>query len=174
MGDMLESIYMTVVSTVSLVGMFFILYLIMRATTSRWREFEALYPARDAAKPVFTVKAGAIRIAQPGFRFGHLSGDLKSRVYPPVTFDLYAEGLSLSVMPPFKYGCRDLFLPFAKMTVEPAPWTIGKGDYGLRMEGVEGIEIQVYSTTIAALSEHSEVLRLMVKRADLLREQRDT
>ena len=77
-------------------------------------------------------------------------------------------------MPPFKYGCRDLFLPFAKMTVEPAPWTIGKGDYGLRMEGVEGIEIQAYSTTIDALAEHSEVLRLMVKRADLLREQRDT
>ena len=93
MGDMLESIYMTVVSTVSLVGMFFILYLIMRATTSRWREFEALYPARDAGKPVFTEKAGAIRIAQPGFRFGHLSGDLKSRVYPPVT------GLTFPVAP---------------------------------------------------------------------------
>lgn len=167
MGDLVEQIYMGTVSIVSLAGVFGVLYLIMRASNSRWREFERKYLARDLSEPLALVQAGAVRIAQPGFRFGHLSGDLKARVFPPARVGVYAEGLSVAIKPPFKYGCRDLFLPFKHMTIEPAPWTIGEVDYGVRMDGVEGIEIQFYSTTLKELAPASQMLELMLRRAEL-------
>ena len=74
-------------------------------------------------------------------------------------------------MPPFRYGCRDLFLPFAKMTVELAAWDLLDNEYGIQMEGVDGIEILMFSNVMQWSAEHSEILGLMLKRAELLREE---
>lgn len=169
MGDILEQVYMTLVSTLSLAFFGGLAFYIIYASNSRWREFELLYAAFEPRDPLAKKLAGAVRISQSGFRWGHLSGDLKSHRHPPVMVGIHRDGLSLSIVPPFRYGCRDLFLPFDKMTVEPAAWDISNGDYGIRMEGVDGIEILMFSNVLEWAAEKSEILGLMLQRAEMVR-----
>jgi hypothetical protein len=169
MGEILEQLYMTLVSVLSLAFFGGVAFYIMHASTGRWRDYERLYVATDLKKPIAKKMTGMVRISQPGFRFGHLSGDLKSHRHPPVMVGIYSDGLSLSIVPPFKYGCRDLFLPFAKMTIEPAAWDLLSKEYGIRMEGVDGIEILMFSNILQWAAEKSEILHLMLQRAELVR-----
>lgn len=171
MGDILEAMYMTVVSIVSLGFFVWLGGYIIYASNSRWREYEALYAAPDdLGAPLASKLTGAVRISQPGFRWGHLSGDLKSHRHPPVQLGVYPKGLKLSIQPPFRYGCRDLFLPFAQMHVEPAQWDMLSGEYGIRMDGVEGIEMLVFGNILQWAASHSDIVHLMVQRAELVRE----
>jgi hypothetical protein len=169
MGEILEQLYMTLVSLLSLAFFGGVAFYIMHASTGRWREYERLYAATNLPKPIGKKLTGMVRISQPGFRFGQLSGDPKSHRHPPVMVGIYPEGLSLSIVPPFKYGCRDLFLPFERMTIEPAAWDLLDNEYGVRMEGVEGIEILMFSNVLQWAAERSEILELMLQRAELLR-----
>jgi hypothetical protein len=172
MGEILHQLYMTLVSALSLAFFGGVAFYIMHASTGRWREYERLYLATGLPKPIARKMTGMVRISQPGFRFGHLSGDLKSHRHPPVMVGVYPDGLSLSIVPPFKYGCRDLFLPFARMTIEPAAWDLLHKEYGVRMEGVEGIEIMMFSNILQWAAEWSEILDLMLQRAEVLRRMR--
>jgi hypothetical protein len=169
MGEILEQLYMTLVSVLSLAFFGGVAFYIMHASTGRWRDYERLYVATDLKKPIAKKMTGIVRISQPGFRFGHLSGDLKSHRHPPVMVGIYSDGLSLSIVPPFKYGCRDLFLPFAKMTIEPAAWDLISNEYGVRMEGIDGIEILMFSNILQWAAEQSEILHLMLQRAEMVR-----
>ncbi len=169
MGDIFEQVYMTIVSVLSLAFFGGLAFYIINASNSRWREYELLYAAIEPRQPIARKLAGAVRISQPGFRWGHLSGDLKSHRHPPVTVGVHPDGLSLSIVPPFKHGCRDLFLPFDKMTVEPAAWDLLDKEYGIRMEGVDGIEILMFSNVMEWAAERSQILGLMLQRAELVR-----
>jgi hypothetical protein len=169
MGAVFEQLYMTIVSMLSLAFFGGLAFYIIHASNSRWREYEQLYAAFEPREPLAKKLAGMVRISQPGFRWGHLSGDLKSHRHPPVVVGVHREGLSLSIVPPFRYGCRDLFLPFDKMTVEPAAWDLSDSEYGIRMEGVDGIEILMFSNVLQWAAEKSEILELMLQRAELLR-----
>lgn len=169
MGEFLEQAYMTLVSVLSLAFFGGVAFYIMHASTGRWRDYERLYAATKPCKPLAKKMTGMVRISQPGFRFGHLSGDLKSHRHPPVMVGIHDDGLSLSIVPPFKYGCRDLFLPFDQMTVEPASWDLLDNEYGVRMEGVEGIEILMFSNILQWAAERSEILGLMLQRAEVIR-----
>lgn len=170
MGEFFEQAYMMLVSILSLAFFGGLAFYIIHASNSRWREYELLYAAIEPRQPVAKKLAGMVRISQPGFRWGHLSGDLKSHRHPPVTVGVHPDGLSLSIVPPFKHGCRDLFLPFDRMTVEPASWDLLHKEYGIRMEGVDGIEILMFSTIMEWAAEKSEILDLMLQRAELVRE----
>ncbi|TAD81564.1 MAG: hypothetical protein EAY70_04655 [Sphingomonadales bacterium] len=169
LGEIVEQVYMTLVSAISLVFFGGVAFYIMHASTERWRDYERLYEAANLPKPIGKKLTGMVRISQPGYRFGHLSGDLKSHRHPPVMVGVYADGLSLSIVPPFKYGCRDLFLPFDKMTIEPAAWDILDSEYGVRMDGVDGIEILMFSNVLQWAAEKSEILGLMLQRAETVR-----
>ena len=171
MGEIFEQLYMALISMLSLAFFGGLAFYIIHASNSRWREYELLYAAFEPREPMAKKLAGMVRISQPGFRWGHLSGDLKSHRHPPVVVGVHPDGLSLSIVPPFRYGCRDLFLPFAKMTVEPAAWDLLDNEYGIQMEGVDGIEILMFSNVMQWAAEHSEILGLMLKRAELLREE---
>lgn len=169
MSDIFEQLYLTLVSIISLAFFGGLAFYIIHASNSRWREYELLYAAIEPREPLAKKLAGMVRISQPGFRWGHLSGDLKSHRHPPVVVGVHPEGLSLSIVPPFKYGCRDLFLPFDNMTIEPAAWDLSNKDYGIRMEGVDGIEILMFANVLQWASQKSEILGLMLQRADLVR-----
>jgi hypothetical protein len=169
MGEIFEQLYMALVSMLSLAFFGGLAFYIVHASNSRWREYELLYADIDPKPPLAKKLAGAIRISQPGFRWGHLSGDLKSNKHPPVIVGVHPGGLSLSIVPPFRAGCRDLFLPFDQMTVEPAAWDMLSSEYGIRMEGVDGIEIVMFANVLQWAAERSEVLALMLKRAELVR-----
>ncbi len=169
MGEIFEQLYMTLVSVFSLALFGGLAFYIIHASNSRWREYELLYAAIEPREPLAKQLAGMLRISQPGFRWGHLSGDLKSHRHPPVMVGVHADGLSLSIVPPFKYGCRDLFLPFDKMVVEPASWDFSVSEYGIRMEGVDSIEIVMFSNVMQWAAEKSELLDLMLQRAEVLR-----
>jgi hypothetical protein len=82
---------------------------------------------------------------------------------------LHTDGLSLTIVPPFRHGCRNLFLPFDKMTIEPAAWDLIDRAYGIRMEGVDGLEITMFSNIMEWAAENSEILGLMLQRAELVR-----
>jgi hypothetical protein len=169
MGAVLEQIYLTIVAILSLGGFLALAGYIIYASNSRWREYETLYAASGATKPLARNMTGMVRLSQPGYRWGHLSGDLKSHRHPPVFVGVHETGLSLSIMPPFKYGCRDLFLPFDKMTIEPAQWDFVKDAYGVQMNGVDGIEILMFSNILQWAATRSETLDLMLQRAELVR-----
>ena len=169
MGEFFEQAYMTFVSMLSLAFFGGVAFYIIHASNSRWREYELLYAVIEPRQPLAKKLAGMVRISQPGYRWGHLSGDLKSHRHPPVVVGVHHDGLTLSIAPPFKYGCRDLFLPFDKMTVEPAKWDMLHKEYGIQMEGVDGIEILMFSTIMEWAGEHSEILDLMLQRAELVR-----
>ncbi|GMN04009.1 hypothetical protein [Erythrobacter sp. MTPC3] len=169
MGEIAETIYMSFVGAISLGFFMFVGGYIIYASNSRWREFESVYPARDTAKPMDHKITGMVRISQPGFRWGHLSGDLKSHRHPPVNVSVDEKGLTLSIVQPFKYGSGDLFLPFDEMTIEPAEWDLLKKAYGVQMERVEGVEILMFDNILEWAAERSEVLTLMLKRAELIR-----
>lgn len=169
MGEILQQLYMTLVSVLSLAFFGGVAFYIMHASTGRWREYERLYAATNPPPPIAKKLTGMVRISQPGFRFGHLSGDLKSHRHTPVMVGVHRDGLILSIVPPFKYGCRDLFLPFDKMTIEPASWDLLDKEYGVRMEGVDGIEILMFSNILRWAAENSEILALMLERAELVR-----
>lgn len=169
MGEMLNQLYLALISMLSLAFFGGLAFYIIKASNSRWREYELLYAAFEPREPIERKLAGMVRISQPGFRWGHLSGDLKSHRHPPVTVGVHSEGLSLSIVPPFKHGCRDLYLPFDKMTIEPAAWDISNDAFGIRMEGVEGIEILMFSNVMRWAGDRSEILSLMLQRAELVR-----
>jgi hypothetical protein len=169
MGDIIEQIYMSLVGMLSLAFFGGLAFYIINASNSRWREFEVFYAQIEPREPLAKKLAGMLRISQPGYRWGHLSGDLKSHRHPPVVVGVHEDGLTLSIAPPFKYGCRDLFLPFAKMTVEPAEWDFSSDAYGIRMEDVGGIEILMFSNIMEWAAQRSDILALMLKRADLIR-----
>jgi hypothetical protein len=168
-GEFVEQIYLTFVSMISLGVFGGLAFYIMHASHSRWREYEPFYAAFEPREPLKKKLAGMLRIAPPGFRWGHLSGELKSERYPPVMLGLHSDGLSLTIVPPFRHGCRDLFLPFDKMTIEPAAWDLIDRAYGIRMEGVDGLEITMFSNVMEWAAENSEILGLMLQRAELLR-----
>ena len=169
MGEVFEQLYMAVVGMVSLGVFGGLAFYIIHASNSRWREYELLYAAIEPRVPMAKKLAGMLRISQPGFRWGHLSGDLKSHRHPPVIVGVHDDGLSLSIVPPFKHGCRDLFLPFDQMTIEPAAWDLLPNEYGIQMEGVDGIEIVMFSNVMEWAAEKSEILTLMLQRAEMVR-----
>ncbi len=169
MGAVLEQIYLTIVAIVSLGGFLALAGYIIYASNSRWREYEALYAASGNKKPLARKMTGMVRISRPGYRWGHLSGDLKSHRHPPVFVGVLETGLSLSIVPPFKYGCRDLFLPFDKMTIEPARWDFLKNEYGVRMQGVDDIEILMFSNILQWAAQRSNTLDQMLQRAEQVR-----
>lgn len=169
MGEMIEQIYLTIVSMLSLGFFGGLAFYIIHASNSRWREFELSYAAIAPRAPMAKKLAGMLRITPPGFRWGHLSGELKSERYPPVVLGVHPDGLSLTIVPPFRHGCRDMFLPFDQMTIEPAAWDLIDKAYGIRMEGVDGLEITMFSNIMEWAAEHSEVLGLMLQRAELVR-----
>lgn len=169
MGELFEQIYLTLVAMISLAFFGGLAFYIIHASNSRWREYETYYAVIEPRLPLAKKLAGMVRISQPGFRWGHLSGDLKSHRHPPVVVGVHDDGLTLSIAPPFRYGCRDLFLPFSKMTIEPAVWDFSSKEYGIRMEDVDGIEIVMFSTIMHWAAQKSELLDLMLQRADLLR-----
>ena len=171
MGDILETVYMTAVSAVSLAFFIGVGGYIIYASNSRWREYEELYSAGLLGTPIGKKLTGMVRISQPGFRWGHLSGDIKSHRHPPVRVGVYPHGLSLSILPPFRYGCRDLFLPFDKMTVAPAKWDMLSHAYGVQMDGVDGIEILMFDNILRWAGSKCETLDLMLERADRVRAQ---
>lgn len=82
---------------------------------------------------------------------------------------VHHDGLSLSIVPPFGYGCRELFLPFDRMTIEPTAWDLLNKAYGIQMEGVDGIEIVMFDNIMKWAAEHSATLAAMLQRADLVR-----
>jgi len=170
MGEIIEQIYLALVGALSLTVFGGIALYIMSASYSRWREYERLYAVTTPRKPIAKQMTGAIRIAQPGARWGHLSGDLKSYRHPPVNVGVHCDGLTLSMVQPFRFGHRDLFLPFSKMTVEPAAWDTLSHEYGIQMEGVDGIEIVMFSNVMEWTAKHSEVLDLMLQRAEMVRD----
>lgn len=170
MGEIIEQIYLAFVGALSLTFFGGVAFYIMSASYSRWREFERRYAATTLPEALAKRMAGAVRISQPGARWGHLSGDLKSYRHPPVHVRVHKEGLSLAMVQPFKFGHHDLFLPFAKMTVEPAAWDMLSNEYGIQMEDVEGIEIVMFSNIMQWAAEHSEVLDLMLRRAEMVRD----
>ncbi len=169
MGEIIEQIYLAFVGALSLAVFGGIALYIMSASYSRWREYERRYAAISLPKRLAKRMAGAVRISQPGARWGHLSGDLKSYRHPPVHVGVHPEGLSLAMVQPFKFGHRDLFLPFSKMTVEPAAWDMLSNEYGIQMEDVDGIEILMFSNIMQWAAKHSEVLDLMLQRAEMVR-----
>lgn len=169
MGDILEQLYLALVSIVSIGAVGGLMFYIVHASNSRWREYEQLYAAFKPREPLAEKLTGMVRISKPGFRWGHLSGDLKSHRHPPVMVGVHPDGLSLSIVPPFKYGCRELFLPFDRMTVEPAAWDLQDNEYGIRMEGVDGIEILMFANVLQWAAERSETLERMLQRAELVR-----
>lgn len=170
MGAFIEQVYMAIVGMLSIAFFGGLAFYIMHASNSRWREYELLYAAIEAREPLAKKLTGMVRISQPGFRFGHLSGDLKSNRHPPIVLGVHDDGLTLSIVPPFKYGCRDLFLPFNKMTIEPASWGLLNKEYGVQMDGVDGIEIVMFSNVLQWAAERSEILDLMLQRAEVIRE----
>ncbi|WP_247270163.1 hypothetical protein [Qipengyuania sp. S6317L1] len=170
MGEIIEQIYLALVGALSLTVFGGIALYIMSASYSRWRDFERHYATTTLPKTLAKRMAGAVRISQPGARWGHLSGDLKSYRHPPVHVRVHKDGLSLSMVQPFKFGHRDLFLPFSKMTVEPAAWDMLSNEYGIQMKDVEGIEIVMFSNIMQWAAEHSEVLDLMLQRAEVVRD----
>jgi hypothetical protein len=169
MGEIFSQLYMALVSVLSLSFFGGLMFYIIHASNSRWHEYELLYAAFEPREPLAKKLAGMVRISQPGFRWGHLSGDLKSNRHPPVVVGVHDDGLSLTIVPPFRYGCRDLFLPFDKMTIEPAAWDTSSSEYGVQMQGVDGIEILIFSNVLESLAEKSEILGLMLQRAELVR-----
>ena len=169
MGDIVEQLYLAVVSVVSLGVFGGLAFYIMHASHSRWREYELSYAAIAPREPMAKKLAGMLRIAPPGFRWGHLSGKLKSERFPPVVLGVHPDGLSLTIVPPFRHGCRDLFLPFDQMTIEPVAWDLIDRAYGIRMEGVDGLEITMFSNIMEWAAENSEILALMLQRAELVR-----
>lgn len=169
MGEIVEQLYLTVVSMLSLAFFGGLAFYIIYASNSRWREYELLYAVIEPREPIAKKLAGMVRISQPGFRWGHLSGDLKSHRHPPVVVGVHDDGLTLSIAPPFKYGCRDLFLPFSKMSIEPAHWDMLDNAYGIRMEGVDGIEILMFANVMEWAAQKSQVLGLMLQRAEIIR-----
>lgn len=169
MGGFFEQLYLAMVSIVSLGVFGGIAFYIMHASHSRWREYELLYAAIEPREPMAKKLAGMLRITPPGFRWGHLSGELKSERYPPVVLGVHADGLSLTIVPPFRHGCRDLFLPFDEMTIEPSAWDLIGKAYGIRMEGVDGLEITMFSNSLQWAAEKSEIVELMLQRAELVR-----
>jgi len=168
-GELFEQIYLAIVGLLSLAFFAALASRILHSSNSRWHEYEQRYAATETRVPIARKLAGAVRITQPGFRWGHLSGDLKSRRHPPVVVGVHQDGLSLSITPPFKHGCRDLFLPFGRMTIQPAAWDLSSDAYGVRMDGVDGIEIQMFSTVLHWAAERSDSLALMLHRADAMR-----
>lgn len=167
---MLEQLYLIGVAIVSLGGFLALAGYIAYASNSRWREYEKLYAASgETQNPIARKLTGTVRLSRPGYRWGHLSGDTKSHRHPPVFVGVHEAGLSLSIMPPFKYGCRNLFLPFDKMTIEPAPMDLLSDEYGVRMKGIDGIEIVMFSNILQWAAQKSKALDLMLQQAELAR-----
>ena len=170
MGEIFEQAYLAVVGALSLAFFGGVAITIMQAGLSRWREFETLYLQTNPRQPLARKMAGTMRISKPGYRWGPLSGDHKAnRRHPPVFVAVHEDGLALSIVPPFQFGCRDLFLPFAKMTVVPAKWDLLSDAYAIRMDGVEGLEILMFSNIMEWAAQRSDILALMLKRAELIR-----
>lgn len=165
MGAILDQMYTTFVGALSLAFFGGVAFYIMYASQSRWYEFEELYARDETREPIARKLTGAVRLSHPGFRWGHLSGDLGSHRHPPVFVSVFEDGLRLSICPPFKYGCRDLFLPYAKMTIGRADWDTLSDQYALQMEGVDGFAILMFSNIVEWAAEHSEPLSRLVRRA---------
>ncbi|MDY7097554.1 MAG: hypothetical protein SXU28_05395 [Pseudomonadota bacterium] len=169
LGDIVETVYTSLVGAVSLVFFLGVAAYIMFESNSRWREFEGLYLARPSQKPASCKLTGAVRISQPGYRWGHLSGDLKSHRHPPVMVGIREDGLWLSIVPPFKYGCRDLFLPFDKMQISPTDWDLVSGTYGIRMQGVAGIEMLMFGNILKWAAKRAPALQEKLQQAEIER-----
>ncbi|MEL7320180.1 MAG: hypothetical protein AAFN04_16260 [Pseudomonadota bacterium] len=170
MGEIIEQAYLAFVGALSFAFFGAVAVYVMHAGLSRWREFETLYLQTEPRKPLARKMAGTLRFSKPGYRWGPLSGDLDAnRRHPPVFVGVHRDGLTLSIVPPFKFGCRDLFLPFAKMTVVPAKWDLLSDEYAIRMDGVEGLEILMFSTIMEWAAQRSDVLALMLERAEHVR-----
>lgn len=166
---MIQQAYLIFMGIVSLAFFGWLACYIIYASNSRWREYEVHYADFELRQPLAQKLTGMVRISQPGFRWGHLSGDMKSHRHPPVIVSIHLDGLGLSIIPPFKHGCRALFLPFGNMTIEPASWDFTKDAYGIQMEGVDGIEIVMFPNILEWAAEKSATLSLMLRRAELLR-----
>lgn len=170
MGELFEQIYLAVVSVISIAVFFGIAAVITYASYARWRDLEVHYAATYLPAPLGKQLTGMIRIGEPGHRWCHESPDIKSRRHPPVTVGVYPEGLSLSVMPLFRRGCRDLFLPFDRMSIHPASWNLLTDEYGVRMKGVDHLEILLFSNVLHWAAERVPQLQAMIEQADAMRE----
>lgn len=169
MGSILEQAYLALIGALSVGAAAALAGYIIHASHAGWRVYERLYRARDRAAPLASKMTGMIRISRPGVRWGDVSGRVPSHRYPPVMVGVHADGLTLSIAAPFRYGCHDLFLPFAAMRIAPANWDFMSDVYGVQMEGADGIEILMFPNILHWAAEKSELLGLMLRRADVVR-----
>ena len=65
-------------------------------------------------------------------------------------------------LPPFKYGCCDLFLPFEEVTIELVSWDFYSNAYGVRMGGIDGVEILMFPNILQWAAHRSEILDRML------------
>lgn len=169
MGSILEQAYVALVGVLSVGALAALAGYIIHASHAGWRVYERLYPARDGAEPLASKMTGMIRISRPGVRWGDVSGRVAAHRYPPVMVGVHADGLSLSIVAPFRYGNRDLFLPFAAMSIAPASWDFVSEVYGVQMEGADELEILMFPNILHWAAEKSDLLGLMLRRADVVR-----
>ena len=125
-----------------------------------WRKFESRYIARDLPQPLASKMTGTARIARPGDVIGLPTKRNTPIVLPPVTVGTFPGGISLSIVWPFRYGCRELYLPFRDMEIHKARIGLVGDCYGLRMRGMEHHEIVLFGDVMRWVGERSPSLQI--------------
>ncbi len=154
------------VTGLALAFFFGVAYRIMHNSGANWRQFSSAYPRRVHGDAIAKKASGAVRVGEPGRRWGVYSGDLKANHLPPVWVSVYEDGLLLSVYGFIHYGQPDMFLPFQDMRVHRAK--MGLIDcYGVQMRRVPDLEVLLYDDIVEWAAGHAPALDAMIKRSAL-------
>ena len=161
---MLEQMYMTVVSGLSLAFFAGVAFKIWHASGSNWRRFSAAYPMRAVGEAIASKASGAARVGVPGKRWGVYSGDSKATHLPPVRISLFEDGMALAPYGPFHHGQPPMFLPFEEMRLRPAK--MGLIDcYGVQMRRVPHLEVLLYKDVFKWAAVHCGKLSALIEDA---------
>jgi hypothetical protein len=148
-----EAVWSAVTIGLALVLVVFILWFAVRLHAHMWRRVAARYRGTPASAAVAR-KLETMVIAARDMRTPDRLGSGAYRQYPALMLAAHAEGLALSLVPPFNIMCPPLFLRFDEMELKQTEWALWPDPFVLRMRALPDVDIIVGRDTVRWLREY--------------------
>ncbi|MDP9421253.1 MAG: hypothetical protein M3Q19_00180 [Pseudomonadota bacterium] len=132
-----------------------LMWYIARIHSWQWRIAARSYAGRPGSRPIAT--KGPETIVMTGRGETKASpGGIGYRVHVGVRIAVHADGLALSLIPPFSIMCPQLFLPYEEMEVAPTWWALWPDPFAIRMKRAPELDIILAQDLAQWLRVHSE------------------
>lgn len=137
-------------------GVFFgLLYLSVNLQANMWRSL-VTHHGNFKYTPVIARKTPeTIVISKAGYKGLRLGWRQSYGLYSWTIISVLEDGLLISAIPPVNLVCKDIYLPFDVMNIEPHPWMLWQEPYAISIDKTSDIIVIIGQDTLQWIRQHT-------------------